>query len=78
MVEALKELRRGWYLGEKSFGDRLLEALAPDAGRKRKKGSVSGAAASAHDEAEAERIAMAALRALDVPTQAEQLQGKGI
>ncbi|MEO5713040.1 MAG: transposase [Luteolibacter sp.] len=74
---ALKELRRGWYLGEKSFGDRLLEVLAPDAGPKRKKGSVSGEAASAHDEAEAERIAMAALRALEVPTEAEQLQGKG-
>lgn len=74
---ALKELRRGWYLGEKSFADHLLEALAPDAGPKRKKGSVSGEAASAHDEAEAERIAIAALRTLDVPTEVEHLQGKG-
>ncbi len=75
--DSLKELRRGWYLGEKSFADRLLEALAPGARSKRKKGRVAGEAASAHDEAEAERIAMTALRALDAPTVASQLQGKG-
>jgi putative transposase len=75
--DSLKELRRGWYLGEKNFADRLLEALAPGTRSKRKKGSVAGEAAGAHDEAEAERIAMTALRALDAPTVASQLQGKG-
>jgi len=64
-------------LGEKSFGERVLEALAPVARPKRRKGSVSGEAASAHDEAEAERIAMAALRALDAPTEASRLSGRG-
>ena len=44
---------------------------------KRKRGSVAGEAASAHDEADAERIAMAALRAPGVPTEASQLYGKG-
>ena len=75
--DSLKELRRGWCLGERSFSDRILEALSGIADPKRKRGSVAGEAASAHDEAEAERIAMAALRALGVPTEASQLHGKG-
>ena len=74
---ALKELRKGWCLGEKSFADKVLAALAGGARPKRRKGSVAGAAASAHDEAEAERLALAALRALDAPTEASQLYGKG-
>jgi putative transposase len=74
---ALKELRRGWCLGERSFAEKVLEALAGGARPKRRKGSVAGAAARAHDEAEAERIALAALRALDAPTEASQLFGKG-
>lgn len=39
--------------------------------------SVAGEAASAHDEAEAERIALVALRARGIPTEAAQLHGKG-
>jgi len=74
---SLKELRRGWCLGERSFSDRILEALSGIADPIRKRGSVAGEAASAHDEAEAERIAMASLRALGVPTEASQLHGKG-
>lgn len=74
---ALKELRRGWCLGERSFADKVLEAMAGGARPKRRKGSVAGAAASAHDEAEAEQLAMAALRALDAPTETSQLLGKG-
>ena len=74
---ALKELRRGWCLGERSFAEKVLEALAGGARPKRRKGSVAGAAARAHDEAEAERLAVAALRALDAPTEASQLFGKG-
>ncbi len=74
---ALEELRRGWCLGERSFAEKVLEAIAGGARPKRRKGSVAGAAASAHDEAEAERIAVAALRAMDAPTEASQLFGKG-
>jgi len=39
---ALSELRRGWYLGEKSFGDKVLEAIKMPLGVARKKGSVGG------------------------------------
>ncbi len=74
---SLKELRRGWCLGERSFSERVLEALSGIADPKRKRGSVAGEAASAHDESEAERIAMAALHALDAPTESSLLQGKG-
>ena len=74
---ALKELRKGWCLGERSFADKVLEAIASGASPKRRKGSVAGAAASAHDEAEAERLTVAALRALNAPTEAKQLSGKG-
>jgi hypothetical protein len=51
--------------------------MAGGARPKRRKGRVAGAAASAHDEAEAERLALAALRALGAPTEATQLCGKG-
>ena len=63
--------------GGKKFSDRILEALSGMADPKRKRGNVAGEATSAHDEAEAERIAMAGLRALGVPTEAAQLHGKG-
>ena len=73
---SLKELRRGRCLGEKGFAEKILEALSGTAGPKRQRGSVAGEAANAHDEAEAERIAMAGLLALDAPTEALQLHGK--
>ncbi|MEO5714155.1 MAG: transposase [Luteolibacter sp.] len=75
--ESLKELRRGWCLGEKGFSEKVLEALSGVVRPKRKRGSVSGEAASAHDAAEAERIAVAALLALGLPTEASALHGKG-
>jgi REP element-mobilizing transposase RayT len=74
---SLKELRRGWCLGEKDFARRVMDSLSGIAGPKRKRGSVAGEAASAHDETEAERIAVTALLALGIPTEASQLQGKG-
>ncbi len=58
--EALVELRRGWYLGERAFGEKVLESIKA-VGGKRKRSSVEGAAAKAHDEAEAERLVVAAL-----------------
>lgn len=74
---SLKELRRGWCLGERSFAERILESLSGIAAPRRKRGSVAGEAARAHDEAAAERIAMTALQALSAPTVAAQLYGKG-
>jgi hypothetical protein len=54
-----------------------MDSLSGIASPKRKRGSVAGEAASAHDETEAERIAVTALLALGIPTEASQLQGKG-
>jgi REP element-mobilizing transposase RayT len=74
---SLKELRRGWYLGEDAFARKLLDALADIAGPKRKTGAVAGDAARAHDHYEAERIAAAALRQLGLPAETSELKGKG-
>ncbi len=75
--ESLKHLRRGWYLGDDGFRDRLLASLADGVRPKRKRGSVSGAGARAHDEAEAEKLLKAGLQALGVPLEATELQGRG-
>jgi REP element-mobilizing transposase RayT len=74
---ALEELRKGWYLGEKSFGERVLESLAGVVRPARKKGSVAGTAARAYGEAEAERLATAALAALELPSSGRELAGRG-
>ena len=77
---ALESLRKGWCLGEKSFAEKVLAALAGITRPKRKTGSVGGEAARAHDETEAERIAVRALAALNLPAepaQLAQLAGKG-
>ncbi len=73
---SLKELRRGWYLGEETFARKVLDALSGVTGPKRKKGSVAGEAASAHDQHEAERIAVAALLELGLPSTPSELVGK--
>ena len=46
---SLAELRRGWYLGEKGFGEKVLEAISDSTRPKRKKVSLGGEAAKAHD-----------------------------
>jgi putative transposase len=74
--EALAELRRGWYLGEPTFGEKILEAIKV-VGGSRKKSSVGGGAAKAHDEAEAQRLVVAALAELVVPDHAADLAGRG-
>jgi putative transposase len=74
---SLKELRRGWYLGEKSFAGKLLDSLSEITKPKRKKGSVAGVAARAHDENEAERLAVFALGRLGLPEDASGLEGRG-
>lgn len=54
--EALEALRRGWYLGEEGFKDKLLGLLEKTAGRLRGKESHAGNAVRAHHQAEAGRI----------------------
>ena len=74
---SLAELRRGWYLGEKKFGEKVLVAIAEAARPKRRKGSLCGEAAKAHDHAEAERIAKQGLAALGIPDVTAELRGRG-
>ncbi|BCX48085.1 hypothetical protein HAHE_19930 [Haloferula helveola] len=75
--ESLKSLRRGWYLGEEGFGDQLLDVLAGGLRPKRKRGSVTGAGARAHDEREAERRIREAVLGLGLPTRPAELSGRG-
>ena len=75
--ESLKALRRGWYLGEEGFGEKVLGMLKPEVAERRRKGSLRGEAARAHDVAEAERLAKAGLRSLGLPGKTEKLVGRG-
>ena len=52
--DSLKALRRGWYLGDQSFGTKLLAKMKPEVAEKRRKGSLRGEVARAHGVAEAE------------------------
>ena len=75
---SLAELRSGWYLGEKSFGEKVLAALSGEAlVEKKMKASVGGEAVKAHDEAEAERIARDGLALLGLPKDHGLLVGRG-
>jgi putative transposase len=74
--KALAELRRGWYLGEATFGEKVLAAIK-SVGGARQRSSVGGGAAKAHDEAEAQRLVAAALAELGVPDQVAELAGRG-
>ncbi|MDP4848239.1 MAG: transposase [Akkermansiaceae bacterium] len=69
--EAMKALRRGWYLGEPTFADKL-RALV-DRGESVKAGS--DAAARAHGEAEAEDLVKRVLGILGLPTHSDGLSG---
>lgn len=64
--QAMKELRRGWFLGEPTFADRLRSLVAP--GRARK-GRIVGLdpVARSHGEAAAEELAVQALELLAMP-----------
>ena len=75
--EALEQLRRGWYLGEVSFGEKVLAAIKAAVGKERKRSSVGGAAAKAHDEAEAQRLVVEALAELGAPGDTAALTGRG-
>jgi REP element-mobilizing transposase RayT len=75
---SLKALRRGWYLGDETFRDRVLDAMAGGLRRTRRKGSAMGEAATAHDEAEAERIVGWALVEFGMPSERDELTGRGV
>jgi hypothetical protein len=51
-MKAMKALRRGWYLGEPTFGDKLLGMLKKPSAKK----SRASEAPKAHGEAEAGRL----------------------
>ena len=65
---AMEALRRGWYLGEETFKDKLLGLMDKAQATIRKKGSHAGEAVRAHNEKEAERIIVLMGAALGVPT----------
>jgi REP element-mobilizing transposase RayT len=64
-----KALRRGWYVGSESFLAKLEEHLEP-AVKGRKRESLSGPAKAAHDEAGAEQLLEAGLRAIGLSERA--------
>ena len=61
---AMKALKRGWFLGESTFADKLRAMVEPKSLGKRGRDAVE----RFHDEAEAERLAVGALVALGLPT----------
>ena len=61
--EATKALRRGWYLGEAGFGDRLIAMLERPITKKKRPVGIP----KSHGEAEAERLTVDALTALGMP-----------
>lgn len=75
--ESLRQLRRGWCLGDDTFRDKVLDALVGGIRSKRRKGNVTGGAARAHDEAEAERIVLVAIDELIIPGKHGALAGRG-
>lgn len=74
---SLKELRRGWCLGDENFRDYLLDAMSSTARKRRRKGSVAGPAARAHDEAEAEGLVKKAAKILGIDGRRGNLEGRG-
>jgi putative transposase len=67
--EAIKALRRGWYLGGISFRDQLLGLTRKVSSRK----APPGMAQRKFDESAAAALALEALTALGLPTMAEDL-----
>lgn len=67
---AVLELRRGWFLGGKSFAEKVLAAIRHGTSAGLKRSSLGGEAAKAYDEYEAECIVTAALVLLRGPDDA--------
>jgi putative transposase len=61
---AMAALRRGWYLGDDTFRDRLLKLVKKGSKGLRNQGSHSGSALTAHGEAEATRLVTDGMRVL--------------
>lgn len=71
---ATQALRRGWYLGEASFRDRLLSLVEEPLKRSASGKNHSGEALRDHGEAEALRILMEGKRQLGLPEDEEGLR----
>ena len=69
----MQALRRGWYLGEQSFKDKLLGFMDKAQAKVLKKASHSGGAVRARNEMEAERIITVVGAALGMPTDRSEL-----
>jgi REP element-mobilizing transposase RayT len=67
--KAMKALRRGWYLGEATFGDRLLDMLKKPSAKK----SRASEAPKAHGVAEAERLVSEAMERLGLSADPKEL-----
>ena len=72
--EAQAALRRGWYLGEENFKDKLLAMVGRARGTDKPR-KAKTAVASAHGEGEAERLINVLGRVLELPTQKRKLEG---
>jgi putative transposase len=70
---AMQALRKGWYLGEDTFRDKLLALLEKGAKAIKGKGSHSGMALQTHDESAAETIVKKGLCVWKMPD-GEELQ----
>ncbi|MEO8615803.1 MAG: hypothetical protein ABI600_11735 [Luteolibacter sp.] len=68
-MQHLTPFLRGWYLGEATFADRLLDMLKKPSTRK----SRASEAPKAHSEAEAERLVGEALVTLRLPPDTQEL-----
>jgi hypothetical protein len=68
---------KSWWPGEKSFAAKVLEALDGAARAGRRKSSVGGAAAPAHGELEANRLARTGFKVLGLPDEPGELAGRG-
>ncbi|PAW60031.1 MAG: hypothetical protein B9S37_11185 [Verrucomicrobiia bacterium Tous-C3TDCM] len=74
-AEAMRALRRGWYLGEDSFRDQLLALIEKGAKALKVKGSHTGLALKSHGEEAAERIVKTGLQLLGMREGVECLSG---
>ena len=76
-AEAMAALKRGWYLGEPSFADKLRSLVEG----KRSRAVGDDPVARSHDEAGAEELAVRALAAVGLPSDiralAELRKGEG-
>jgi REP element-mobilizing transposase RayT len=72
--EAMEALRRGWYLGEEGFKDKLLGLLDQATDKLRRKESHAGDAVRAHHQGEAERIVSLLACELGLPDSRAELE----